>query len=49
MREAKKAIYNDIWFFYKKYLNGDRSDAYWEKLNQEAQEIVTKHKCDLFA
>lgn len=49
MKEPKKAIYNDIWFFYKKYLNGDRSNAFWEQLNQEAQAIVNKHDGDLFA
>lgn len=49
MRELKKEIYNEIWFFYKKYLNGDGSDQYWEQLNQEAQEIVNKHGGDMFA
>ena len=47
--EPKKEIYNDIWFLYKKYLNGDGSDRYWEQLNQEAEEIVKKHCGDLFA
>lgn len=49
MRELKKEIYNDAWFFYKKYLNGDGSDRYWEKLNREAQELIAKHKNDRFA
>ena len=26
--EPKKEIYNDAWFLYKKYLNGDGSDEY---------------------
>lgn len=47
--EPKKEIYNDVWFFYKKYMNGDGSDRYWEQLNQEAAEIVKKHGGDLFA
>lgn len=47
--EPKKEIYNEVWFFYKKYLNGGRSDADWEELNREAQEIVKKHNGDMFA
>jgi hypothetical protein len=49
MDEPKKQIYNDIWFFYKKYINGAGDDEYWETLNQEAQEIVAKHNGDMFA
>jgi len=48
MREPKKEIYNDAWFFYKKYLNGDRSDRYWEDVNREGQTLVTKHNGDMF-
>lgn len=49
MREAKKQIYNDVWFFYKKYLNGDRSDRYWEEANRESKEIADKYNGDMFA
>lgn len=50
MKEAKKEIYNDVWFFYKKYLNGNnKSDAYWEQVNSEAQEIANKYNGDMFA
>lgn len=49
MREAKKQIYNDVWFFYKKYLNGDRSDRYWEEVNRESKEIADKYNGDMFA
>lgn len=48
MREPKKEIYNDAWFFYKKYLNGDRSDQYWEEVNREGQALVAKHNGDMF-
>lgn len=49
MREAKKQIYNDVWFFYKKYLNGDRSDRYWEEVNRESKKIADKYNGDMFA
>lgn len=49
MKEPKKEIYNDIWFFYKKYLNGDGSDNYWEQLQSESEELINKHKGDMFA
>lgn len=49
MDEPKKKIYNDIWFLYKKYINGTGDDEYWEALNQEAQEIVAKYDGDMFA
>lgn len=41
--------YNDAWFLYKKYLNGDGSDEYWECLNNEANRIIEKHNKDPFA
>ena len=49
MREPKKQIYNDVWFFYKKYINCDNSDQCWEQINQEAQEIARKYDSDMFA
>lgn len=49
MKEPKKQIYNDVWFFYKKYLSGDNSDQYWEELHREAQELIAKHNGDRFA
>lgn len=48
MKEPKKEIYNDAWFFYKKYLNGDGTDAYWEELNREGQALINKHNGDMF-
>ena len=47
--EPKKEIYNDAWFLYKKYLNGDGSDEYWECLNNDANRIIDKHNKDPFA
>ena len=47
--EPKKEIYNDVWFFYIKYLTGDGSDQYWEQLNEEANSIINKHNKDPFA
>lgn len=49
MREPKKQIYNDVWFFYKKYINCDNSDECWEQINKEAHDIVCKHGNDRFA
>ena len=48
MSEPKKAIYNDAWFFYKRHLNGDRSETYWEIVNREAQTLIDKHNGDMF-
>ena len=50
MREVKKQIFNEVWFFYKKYaLQECGEDAYWEQLNRDAEEIVKKHSGDPFA
>jgi hypothetical protein len=49
VRELKKQIYNDVWFFYKKYITGDGSERYWEELHQEATELIAKHGNDTFA
>ena len=47
--EPKKEIYNEVWFFYKKYLGCSGSDNDWEKLTKEAQDIADKHNGDMFA
>lgn len=49
MKEPKKEIYNDIWFFYKKYLNGNGSDGYWEQVQSESEKLIQKYKGDMFA
>ena len=47
--DPKKEIYNDVWFLYKKYLSCPGADEYWEQIKKEAQEIVDKHRGDMFA
>ena len=47
--EPKKEIYNEVWFLYKKYLSCSGTDEDWEKLKNEAQDIVDKHNGDMFA
>ena len=44
----KKEIYNSVWFFYKKYVEEERTEDFWEKVNKEANEILKKYKGDLF-
>ena len=48
MKEPKREIYNDAWNFYKRHLNGDGSEQYWEIVNTEGQALVDKHNGDLF-
>lgn len=48
MKEPKKEIYNDAWFFYKRHLNGDRSEPYWETVNTEGQALIDRHNGDMF-
>lgn len=49
MREPKKGIYNAVWFFYKKYIDGDRSDQYWQDVHQESERLVKQFSNDRFA
>lgn len=49
MKEPKKQLYNDVWFFYKKWLNNTGSDEEWEKINAEADSIIHKYDMDPFA
>lgn len=46
VKEPKKEIYNEVWFFYKKYLNCPEES--WEQLTREAQELIKKHGNDVF-
>lgn len=48
MKEPKKQIYNDVWFFYKKYINAT-SDEEWDILVAESKELIEKHQNDPFA
>ena len=49
MKEPKKAIYNDAWSYYKKWLNNDGSDGQWEQIIAEGNKIIDTYKGDLFA
>ena len=48
-KEPKKEIYNEVWFFYKKYINHDNSDEAWEQVAKDAKTILEKNKGDKFA
>ena len=45
MKEPKKAIYNDAWGYYKKWLNNDGSD----EIIAEGNKIIDTYQGDLFA
>ena len=49
MREPKKQIYNEIWFYYKKWLNNSGTDEEWQQIIAEGNEILAKSKQDAFA
>lgn len=49
MREPKKEIYNDVWFFYKRHLNGNGTDDFWDTVDKESKILSEKHKGDYFA
>lgn len=49
MKEPKKELYNEIWFYYKKWLNNDGSDEQWEKIIADGNTILEKYKQDPFA
>ena len=48
MKEPKKELYNDVWFYYKKWLNNDGTDKQWEQMLAEGELILEKYK-DPFA
>lgn len=47
MKEPKKELFNEIWFYYKKWLNNDDSEKQWEQIIKEGGEI--KYDFDVFA
>jgi hypothetical protein len=49
MREPKKELYNDIWFYYKKWLNNSGTDEEWEQIIKDGNEILQKYKNDSFS
>ena len=48
MKEIKKQIYNDAWFFYKKYINVQNTEEYWEAVIKDGDLLIEKHKRDPF-
>lgn len=49
MKEPKKELFNEIWFYYKKWLNNDDSEKQWEQIIKEGGEITKKYDFDVFA
>lgn len=49
MKEPKKELYNEIWFYYKKWLNNDDSEQQWVEIIKEGQAIIDKYGNDSFA
>ena len=49
MKEPKKELYNEIWFYYKKWLNNDDSEQQWVEIIKEGQTIIDKYENDRFA
>lgn len=49
MKEPKKELFNEIWFYYKKWLNNDDSEKQWEQIIKEGGEIIKKYDFDVFA
>lgn len=49
MDMRKKQVFNDVWFFYSKYIDICKDDERWEEIIKEADALVLKHKKDKFA
>ena len=49
MKEPKKELFNEVWFYYKKWLNNDDSDDQWKEILAEGIEIIEKYDFDVFA
>ena len=49
MKEPKKELYNEIWFYYKKWLNNDDSEQQWLEIIKEGKTISDKYEKDRFA
>ena len=49
MKEPKRELFNEIWAYYKKWINNDGSDVQWEEILAEGNAIIVKHKQDPFA
>lgn len=49
MREPKKELFNEVWFYYKKWLNHTNTNEEWEQIMAEGDKILEKYKMDPFA
>lgn len=48
MKQPKKELYNEVWFYYKRWLNNAGTDVEWELIMAEGEKILEKYK-DPFA
>lgn len=48
MKELKKQIYNDVWFFYKKYINVQDTEEFWDAVIKDGDLLIEKYKRDPF-
>ena len=42
MREAKKELFNEIWFYYKKWINHNGTEREWDAIIEEGN-ILAKN------
>lgn len=45
--ELEKQIFNEVWFFFKKYYNVREDDAFWAGVIRAADEIMEKYNDEL--
>lgn len=49
MKQPKKELFNEVWFYYKRWLNHTNTDAEWEQIMAEGDNILEKCQMDPFA
>lgn len=49
MKQPKKELFNEVWFYYKKWLNHTNTDSKWEQILAEGDKILEKYQMDPFA
>jgi hypothetical protein len=49
MRETKKALFNEIWFYYKKWINHNGTESEWDAIIEEGNILAKKYNQDKFA
>ena len=49
MKDPKKELFNEVWFYYKKWIDNSGTDSEWEQILQEGNAIIDKYKQDPFA